>query len=141
MFACQWHNFGLQLSLMRKMLAILLVSVHLLGNTEASQLLKLPQLLHHYLQHHRQDPSISFFEFLSMHYSGDDGTNADDDADSQLPCHNLNHNTTILTYSPMVSDLPSMQVPFAEPRSFRSNFKTDISSEHVLLIKQPPRFS
>lgn len=52
---------------MRKTLAILLISVHLFGNTEAGQLLKFPQLLQHFFQHHQIDPSISFFQFIAMH--------------------------------------------------------------------------
>lgn len=126
---------------MRKILAILLISVHLLGNTEASQLLRLPQLLTHFFQHHRQDPSINFFEFLAMHYSGDDGTTADDDFDNQLPCHNANHNTMAVVYSPMVKEFPVVILPFLEAKEYNSRLQSGSSSKHVLLLLQPPRQS
>ena len=124
---------------MRKTLAILLISVHLAGNTEVGQLFKLPQLVHHFFRHHRLDPSISFFEFLAMHYAGDDGTTADDDYDSQLPCHNTNHNTIAVTYSPMVKDIFPDEFPFLEIPEFNNTLQEGITSEHVLLILQPPR--
>lgn len=124
---------------MRKTLAILLISVHLFGNTEAGQLLKFPQLLQHFFQHHQIDPSISFFQFIAMHYGGDDGTTADDDFDSQLPCHNLTHNTIAHVYSPMVEDISSAEAIVPETTEYSSRLLAGVSSEHVLLILQPPK--
>jgi len=124
---------------MRKSFAIILISLHLLGNTEANQLLRLPQLLSHFFQHHRQDPSISFFDFVAMHYAGDDGTTADDDFDSQLPCHNLNHNTIGITYSPMVNEMQFCELLLQEAGEYSSRLQTGVTSKHVLLVLQPPR--
>jgi len=126
---------------MHKILAILLISIHLTGNTEVGQLLKLPQLISHFFQHHRQDPSIDFFEFIAMHYGGDDGTTADDDVDGQLPCHNTNHNTIAVTYSPMVKDILSIEFSYSEAKQYNSRLLPGITSKHVLLILQPPRLS
>ena len=95
---------------MRRFFLISLISIHILGNTEVSQLLKLPNLFAHYLEHHRINPGISFSQFLTMHYGGDDGTDADNDRDNQLPCHDFHHATinTIcyqLQETPVVSNL------------------------------------
>jgi len=125
---------------MRKVLAILLISIHLTGNTEVGQLLKLPQLLNHFFQHHRQDPDINFFEFIAMHYAGDDGTTADDDIDSQLPCHNPNQSTISVVYSPMLKDPPTIDFSICGTREYNSRLLTRITSEHVSLILQPPRW-
>ena len=81
------------------------MGIHLAGNTEIGQLLRLPELITHYFQHHRQNEDISFLEFIAQHYGGDDGSNADDEYDSQLPCHNLNHNTISLVFSPMIASI------------------------------------
>jgi hypothetical protein len=126
---------------MRKILVILLFSIHLTGNTEVGQLLKLPQLISHFFQHHRQDPSIDFFEFIAMHYGGDDGTTADDDVDGELPCHNANQNTIAVTYYPMVKDIPSVEFSLCEAKQYNSRLLPGITSKHVLLILQPPRLS
>jgi len=124
---------------MRKFLAILLISIHLTGNTEVGQLLKLPQLVTHYNQHHRQDPSVDFIDFIVMHYAGDDGTSADDDMDNQLPCHNLTHNTLALAYSPMVKEIPSLVFSCCGTKDYNSRLLPGVSAKHVALILQPPR--
>jgi len=124
---------------MRKTLAILLMSVHLIGNTELGQLFKLPQLLTHFLQHERLNTQLSFFAFIAMHYAGDDGTKADDDFDKQLPCHNPDHNTINVVYSPMVNELPASDFDFWTDKEYNDLPQAGISSKHVLLILRPPR--
>jgi hypothetical protein len=127
------------MSQMRKILAILLISIHLTGNTELGQLFRFPQLITHFFQHHRLDPSINFFEFIAMHYAGDDGTTADDDIDNQLPCHNPNHNTLAVVYSPMIKEIPSIEFSSRKTKEYNSRLQTGITSKHVQLILQPPR--
>lgn len=124
---------------MRKILVIVLVGIHLTGNTEVGQLLKLPQLVSHYFQHHRQDRDISFVEFIFMHYWGDDGTSADDDFDSKLPCHNAVHNTIALVYSPMTQDIIPETLAHQRTVEYNSRLEAGIPSKHVLLILQPPK--
>lgn len=124
---------------MRQSLAILLLSIHLFGNTELGQVFRLPRLLAHYFQHHRIDPGLAFFDFMQMHYAGDDGTTADDDIDNELPFHNLTHTSILVQYSPMVMEIQAPDNPFREPRIYFSNLRAIISSKHVLMILQPPR--
>jgi len=124
---------------MRKPLTIVLISLHLVGNTEIGQLFKLPHLVNHFFQHQRLNPDLNFFEFIAMHYAGDDGTKADDDFDKQLPCHNTDHNTLGVVYSPMVKELPAADFNFWPNREYSDRLQTGTSSKHVLLILQPPR--
>jgi hypothetical protein len=125
---------------MKKILVILMLSIHLFGNTELSQVFKLPQLITHYFQHNRIDPDINFLEFLAMHYGGDDGTNADDTEDSKLPCHNPNSHSLSGSYTAFLKvSFPSDDINFDETRTFGSRLQTGKPSEHVLLILQPPR--
>jgi len=92
---------------MPKFLLIILVSIHLLGNTEVSQLFKIPKLITHYFEHCRLNPAISFIQFLNMHYGGSDGADADNEKDNQLPCHNFHHNTlTVICFK--IQDPPSL---------------------------------
>lgn len=126
---------------MRKILITALVSIHLFGNTELAQLIRLPNLLEHYFEHSRINPGLSFSEFLFMHYGGDDGTTADDDNDSKLPCHNLNSNTLALVYSPMVPETPSLKYISPLPGEYSSPLEPGILSAHVLILLQPPRQS
>jgi hypothetical protein len=124
---------------MRKTLVILLIGIHLAGNTEFGQLFKLPQLVHHFFQHKLIAPDLSFISFLIMHYAGDDGTKADDDFDKQLPCHNSGHNTLSVAYSPMVKELPAGNFNFWPAKEYSDRLQTGISSKYVLLILQPPK--
>lgn len=124
---------------MRKTLVILLIGIHLAGNTEAAQLLRLPQLISHYFQHRQLDGDISFFQFIAMHYGGDDGTSADDDYDSKLPCHNISHTTISLVLTSITKDLSSVTIPVVANIDYNEKPAAGISSKHVLLILQPPR--
>ena len=126
---------------MRKTLVILLISLHFVGNTEAGQLFRLPKLVTHFLQHHRQDPSIGFFDFMAMHYGGDDGTTADDDFDKQLPCHNASPHTIAMAYSPMVTEIPFIETPSPGVPVYSNRLLDGVSSKHVSLILQPPRIA
>jgi hypothetical protein len=124
---------------MRKKLAILLISIHLVGNTEAGQAFKIPKLLDHFSRHQQQNPSLSFIQFFLMHYGGDDGTDADNDQDQQLPFHNLHHTTTAVVYSPMLKVIPDTDLFLWETRNFISHLSGPIP--HILLPIdiQPPR--
>jgi hypothetical protein len=127
---------------MRQALAIVFISIHLLSNTELSQVARIPKLISHYFQHHRQAPEINFMDFLAMHYGGDDGTSADDDIDNQLPCHNNAYSRCLFNvYSPMVQD-----VFFFNGLSYSNVEHNDvilnsIYSEYVLLLLKPPRIA
>lgn len=118
---------------------IVLVCIHLAGNTEVGQLLRLPELITHYFQHHRQNSDISFFEFIAMHYGGDDGTDADNDYDNQLPCHNVNQNSISLVYSPMIHETEMANQSFQPETRYSSVLSDGQADKHVLLILQPPR--
>jgi hypothetical protein len=126
---------------MRKILVTALIGIHLIGNTELAQVFKLPNLVQHYFEHSRINPGLSFSEFMLMHYGGDDGTAADDDFDSQLPCHNTQSTTLALIFSPMVAEIPSLREINTVTTEFNSRLITGTSAEHVLLVLQPPRFS
>jgi hypothetical protein len=55
--------------LLIKLVAISLLTVFLGANTELHQLLRLPVLIHHFFEHHDQEPDESFADFLNEHYS------------------------------------------------------------------------
>ena len=124
---------------MRKKLAILLISIHLVGNTEAGQAFKIPKLFDHFSRHHQQNPSLSFIQFFIMHYGGDDGIASDNDQDQELPCHNLQHNTTIVVYSPMLKVMQEHDIFLWETRTYISHLSGPIPNTLLSLDIQPPR--
>jgi len=126
---------------MRKKLAILLISLHLFGNTEAGQVFKLPLLMEHYHRHQQDKSDLGFIDFFLMHYGGDDGTDRDNDQDQQLPFHNLQHNTTAVVYSPMLKVLPEHTIYLWETRSYRSLLSGPIPEIPLSVVLQPPRLA
>jgi hypothetical protein len=125
---------------MRRILIIALMTVHLFGDTELSQLFKMPHLITHFFQHQRQNPSITFFEFLSMHYGGDDGTKSDDFEDNKLPCHNGNSHSLSPSYTAFLRvSFPSGEINMYGKKEYGSRLLTGNPSEHVLLVLQPPK--
>jgi hypothetical protein len=126
---------------MRKFIIISVIAVHLLGNTELSQLIKLPNLLHHFLQHHRQNEAISFSEFLDMHYGGDDGTDADDAEDNKLPCHGINNNTLNVVYSFLTHEAADTSMLNHTGIVYGSRLLTYIPQPHLFSFFQPPRLA
>ena len=55
---------------MRRVLAILFLSVYLISTTEFGQLLKFPMLVEHYFEHKEKNSQITVIEFLALHYEG-----------------------------------------------------------------------
>ena len=74
---------------MRRVLAILFLSVYLISTTELGQLLKSPMLAEHYSEHKEKNPQINVMEFLALHYEGNHLENhphdEDYEHDQQLP--------------------------------------------------------
>lgn len=68
---------------MRKLLAIFFLSVYLFSTTEASELLKFPMLVTHFIDHKVKDPELTLFGFFFLHYHGDHFENHPVDVDFQ----------------------------------------------------------
>ncbi|MBL7811885.1 MAG: hypothetical protein JNL57_06640 [Bacteroidetes bacterium] len=56
---------------MKRGISVLLLSVYFFTATGFSQLVRLPVLLHHYLEHQEKNENTGFGEFLSLHYLED----------------------------------------------------------------------
>lgn len=85
---------------LKKLIAISFLSIFLCAYTEIGQLLKLPTLIHHYLEHHNDknddDHDISFIDFLKKHYNENDNHSDNVKHDHQnlpfknIDCHAVN---------------------------------------------------
>ena len=78
-------TFFSYLEIVKKTLAILLTSIYLFGATDASQLLKLPLLISHYINHKKENPNTTLVSFFKMHYVDPQPYDADYSQDMQLP--------------------------------------------------------
>ncbi len=126
---------------MKGSVAIILLSIHLAGNTELGQLLRFPQLLQHFRDHQRADSSLDFFHFILMHYAGDDGKPGDDQQEKGLPCHDLSHTSLVTVFDPQVTGLPSVAPHIAPRVPVITELPLNITAKHVRKLLQPPRIA
>lgn len=70
---------------MKKWISIAVLSVYLISTTELYQLLKIPFFVEHYLEHKGLNNELTLWEFMTLHYFGDDLRDDDDAKDMQLP--------------------------------------------------------
>ena len=59
--------------------------MYLLSISEFHQLLKFPILVHHFIEHQSEDKSLTFSDFLNMHYSNANVVKDDYAKDMKLP--------------------------------------------------------
>lgn len=131
--------------MLRKNIVISFIFVFLCANTEIGQLLKLPNLIKHFLEHHDHDDNdndhaISFIDFIIIHYNNNQQRN-DKDNHQDLPFKTINSsaNTVLAFQSPIVFS-------FCEPATifinstvpFRKEFYT---SDVFACIWLPPKLS
>jgi len=69
----------------KKWISISLLSVYLISTTELYQLLKIPFFVEHYIEHRGLNHNLTVWEFMTLHYFGDDLRDDDDAKDMQLP--------------------------------------------------------
>ena len=104
--------------LMRRIMTISFLAVYFLGNTEVGQLVNIPKLIEHYHEHQLMNSNVSFVDFVSMHYFGDDGITSDDYQDNELPFRQLHKPFSAIVYIvPHVASFNS-NTTFISPEKF-----------------------
>lgn len=124
---------------MKKILFITLLSVHLLGNTDLIQLVRLPMLLVHYQNHLKENNRLDLIYFLSSHYSLEgDGISSDDKEEKQMPFMQNNQriiNITLVNLSDLSLIPPSVKYLITKHTIFQQFYISDI---HTLSLLRPP---
>ena len=89
-------------ALVKKACIYILFLLIVADNTALDQLLKLPVLFQHYVEHKQRDSKVSLIAFLSMHYWGDDLNDNDNDRDMQLPFKKFDAHPSHLLFFPIM---------------------------------------
>lgn len=126
---------------LKRLSAILFLSIMLFSQTELHQILKLPVLVQHYFEHKAENKNITLAGFIVLHYFS--GNPVDDDyaRDMQLP---FKTSDCIQAITSIV--IPEQIVISNEPflvstRSF-SKVKNDWNpSNYIESIFRPPQFA
>lgn len=115
---------------------------YLFASTEFAQILRIPLLVEHFVEHKHEDESITLYEFFVMHYLDEQHLDGDYDKDMRLPFKTLTSSTTSI-----VDFIPSLNlsiIPKSENKEIVGfNPYEDLFIENIFIssIWQPPRFS
>ena len=126
---------------MRRMLAIFLLTVYVVGTTEAYQLLKVPALVVHFIQHAQEDPELDVVNFLRMHYAEDQRMTLDWQQDMQLPfkTHEDGMSLLPLCYEPMMFQV-LVQHPATDKERIQNDYYLNSAPGiYAADIFQPPK--
>ena len=124
---------------MARLLGIFLFLSYIFSATEFKQLIKVTSLLEHYSEHKENNSRISFFDFLYMHYAGDDFVQTDNDRDMDLPFKKFD-NTSSCSLSavlPVSTKLYNTQQTMSR---FAAHKRVGQGLGYSASIWQPPRF-
>jgi hypothetical protein len=126
---------------LKKIISILFLAVYVLSATEAHQLLKLPFIFQHYSDHRQGNSSITFMQFLDMHYMHGSPKDKDYQDDMKLPFKSMDNCTAafspafVPTANP-VSEIKIVELTKVKGTLLKPNF---IPSAYLSSIWQPPR--
>ena len=70
---------------MKRTAGIFLLSIYIFSFAEVHNLVKIPVLFQHFKEHKQEDPSISFWDFIKIHYMDPIVVDDDYQRDQQLP--------------------------------------------------------
>jgi hypothetical protein len=116
---------------MKNQITILLLTVHLFAYTDFLQIVKFPQVLKHYQSHIFLNKSLSFGDFLAMHYGNyDNKGNTQDKEDMKLPFKTINIHIVV---SAVISSIFSIKNEFEIPTFHKYFF-----CYHYMIISSSP---
>ncbi|MXO04985.1 hypothetical protein [Flavobacterium sp. HBTb2-11-1] len=123
---------------MRKLIVYIFIFLIASNSSFVQQFYKLPILIEHY-QEHRQLMDLSFIDFLSMHYWGEDLKDNDADRDMQLPFKTISSSAFHFVF--ILDDKDLLPVPFnlELPQSKIPTYRSDLFSDpNLLSLFRPP---
>jgi hypothetical protein len=124
-------------------ISILLLSLYLVSATEFYQLLKLPLLVEHYIEHKREKSDLSVWEFLRIHYASGIDYDKDYEKDMKLPfkTHNDCADQLVAFSTPPTALLhPLTRYYFPVIHGITVSEVDFLCAAYLSSIWQPPRF-
>ena len=131
------HTFAV----LRKIISISLLSMYLLCATELHQLLKLPLLMEHFVEHKKENRDLTLWGYLCIHYAHGAVEDADHAKDMKLPFKSnegcTDSNITAFVPNNFASEVEKPVIN--EPKCFPSHDETFLTSSFLSNIWQPPK--
>lgn len=113
----------------------------MLSTTELYQLMKLPVLAEHFVEHKQENKDITLWDFLCMHYAHGIVKDADYDKDMKLPfkTHDGCINATISPFTPNNFSTEIVKTAIPGSTSYPLYNEVFTVSSFLSTIWQPPR--
>ena len=129
---------------MKRLLAIFFLFTFLSANTAFGEVLKLPMLVQHYLEHTSEEKDVTIFKFLVQHYT--EGENHDHRENhnhhDQLPFKAIDgHFSSVVSIAASPSIVISHNTLVVTVVKLPAYSQQNYSNTYLNSIWQPPRFS
>jgi len=127
---------------LKRISAILFLSIYLLATTELGQLLKFPAFIDHYKEHKSKNKELTLVDFLMIHYSHGTVKDADYEKDMKLPFKTTSENSfsiIAIASTPQTLNITVQDLIFFEPRKQYFGNEYFIPMSFFSNIWQPPK--
>lgn len=112
----------------------------MISSTELSQLLRIPLLIEHFIEHNQEGNQLSITEFFHMHYFEKQHMDADYDKDMQLPFKTIDRNTIqVVAFIPFNNSYLEVKPIYTKSVKLDTYKSLFIDSDYLSSIWQPPR--
>jgi hypothetical protein len=103
------------------------------------ELVKLPTLIEHFNEHQKENPDLSFWEYLVLHYENPIHHSEDHQKHSNLPFGNHHHDSfSLQVWFSNVAIPPALTGDFADVR-LADSYTMPVNYSFSTSIWQPPR--
>lgn len=135
-----YYSISKQSIKVRRKIALLLMTVFLISTTELGQVLKFPLLVEHYVEHTSNNPELSLWRFLQIHYSKSHKEEGDP-MDEKLPFVSHIHFVSIVGIVNIAPALKIERIKFNTIHNKIHAFNEDeVESSYLSSIWQPPKY-
>lgn len=126
---------------MKKSFIIVILFTYVISLTEFKQLVKLPTLVEHFLEHREKDNALSLLQFLHMHYASSTVNDADYAEDMKLPfkSHDGCLSASSIAFVPNSFEEFSTKPVISEVIGFSSYSENSFPDAYLSSIWQPPK--
>jgi hypothetical protein len=115
-----------------------------MATTELYQLLKLPFLVEHFMEHQEQNKDITLLDFLYLHYANGDVKDADYEEDMKLPFKSHSNSVTTSIVDVVANTVLKITIHpkpnFVELNVIIISEEAFFASSYHSNIWQPPKF-
>lgn len=128
---------------MKRMFSIVFVILYLISTSAYLDVLKLPLLVEHFLDHKKSNTTLSFSDFLELHYSGETINHthsAKKNPHEELPFHQQTTTNLVVAQPILLDFFMKSHFQIADKKTITDKTNSFTDTLYLCSIWQPPRF-